>query len=126
MKKLNPVAFDFVLEHLHPLDPIVKPMFGCHALYVENKIVLILRKRDTDKDDNGVWIATGRNYHQSLKKEFPSLRSIGVLGSGESNWQMIPEDADDFEESAIKACDLILKRDERIGKVPKQKSKRKK
>lgn len=125
MKKPNPVAFDFVLEHLHSLDPIVKPMFGCHAVYVENKIVLIVRKRETNKDANGVWIATSRNYHQSLKMDFPSLHSIPLLGS-ESNWQMIHEDADDFEESVIRACDLILKRDERIGRVPKQKSKRKK
>lgn len=125
MKKRKPIPFDFVLDHLHQMQTIIKPMFGTYALYIEKKIVLILRKKETQKEDNGVWIATMHQYHQSLKNDFPSLRAIGVLGSSESNWQLIPEDADDFEESVIRVCEFIIRGDSRIGKIPNQKLKRK-
>jgi hypothetical protein len=124
MKKPRSIAFDFVPEQLHQLQPVIKPMFGCHALYVGNKIMLILRKKENDTEDNGVWIATTPEHHQSLKKFFPSLRSIRLFGPGESGWQVLPEDADDFEESALRVCDLIIHRDPRIGKIPKEKKKK--
>ena len=130
MKKSNTIPFDFVLEQLFPLEPRVKPMFGCHAIYIGNKIVLTLRNKTEHLDDNGIWISTKAEHHASLKKILPSMRSIQVLGNGQTNWQIIPADADDFEESAIKICDLILKGDLRIGNVPKARkpraSKRKK
>jgi len=122
-KKPKNIAFEFVLEQLYTVGPIVKPMFGCHAVYVGNKIVLILRRKEVNKTDNGVWLATTHEHHKSLKKDFPSMRSIAVFGDG-SGWQNLPEDADDFEEAAIKACTLILKGDQRIGKVPKARKKK--
>jgi hypothetical protein len=124
MKKPSSVAFNFVIEQLHQLQPQIKPMFGCHALYVENKIVLMLRKKENNTDDNGVWIATTPEHHQDLKKLFPSLRSIRLFGPKESGWQILPEDADDFEESAMRVCDLIVRRDPRIGKIPKARKKK--
>jgi hypothetical protein len=124
MKKApNTPAFEFVLEQLYSADPITKPMFGCHAVYVGNKIVLILRRKEVNKTDNGVWIATTHEHHNSLKMDFPSMRSIAVFGT-ESGWQNLPEDAHDFEEAAIKVCSLILKGDQRIGKVPKPRKKK--
>lgn len=97
-------------------------MFSCLGVYVGEKIVLALRKRDSYPDDNGVWIATKPEHHASLKKLFPSMRSIYVLGGGaETNWQIVPEQADDFEESVMKICALIKKGDDRIGNVPKKK-----
>lgn len=90
----------------------------------EIKIVLILRKKDVNKTDNGVWLATSHEYHASLRVDFPSMRSVGVFGT-ESGWQNLPEDAHDFEEAAIKVCSLILKGDHRIGKVPKPRKKKK-
>jgi hypothetical protein len=125
MSKPKNIPFDFVLEQLHRLNPTVKPMFGCHAVYVQNKIVFILRKKDNDEDDNGVWVATTNEHHESLRKEFPSLRSIKVFGGGETGWQVLPFEADDFEESVLQACHLVLRQDGRIGKTPKQKKKKK-
>ena len=58
--KKKKVAFDFVLEELYSLEPTVKPMFGSHAVYVKDKIVLILRCRESYQYDNGVWLATSR------------------------------------------------------------------
>ena len=75
------------------------------------------------ENDNGVWLATSREHHSSLKKDFPSMRTIRLLGGSESEWQNLPLDSDDFEESVMKACRLILKGDPRIGKIPKRRQK---
>jgi hypothetical protein len=123
-KPKKAVPFAFVLEALEVLQPRTNPMFGCLAVYVGPKIVLILRDKPTQSADNGVWLATTREHHESLRAEFPSMRPIGVLG-GDSNWQILPAEAPDFEEAALRACELVLARDPRIGKVPKTKRQRK-
>ncbi len=120
----NPkVPFEFVLEELAPLAPWTRPMFGSTAVYVDERIVFILR--DGKKDaDNGVWVATTKEHHASLRRELPSLRSIAVFGVGETGWQVLPVDADGFEGSVLRACALVRAGDPRIGKVPKTKKKR--
>jgi hypothetical protein len=35
---------------------------------------------------------------------------------------VLPTDADDFEEAALRACELVLAGDPRIGKVPGQRA----
>jgi len=102
-------------------------MFGSYAVYVGQKIVFILRDRKTHPEVNGVWIATGHEHHKSLKKELPSLISVAVLnnGNGETGWQMLQADDEDFEPLVIKACELVLHGDPRIGKIPKPKRKKK-
>jgi hypothetical protein len=122
MKVKRPIPFNFVIENLFSVDPIVKPMFGAHAVYIGNKIVLILR--DKDDEDSGVWIATTVEYHSSLKKEFPNMHSIKIFGPGVSGWQVLQKDDIDFETNVNRACDLILKGDIRIGKIPKPKKKK--
>ena len=120
------IPFDFILEELAELDPIVKPMFGCHAIYVDGKICLIVREKDEHIRDNGIWIATTAEHHPSLKKDFPNMRSIEVFGGdGPTGWQIQAVDTEDFEEKAFLLCELVKKRDPRIGKVPKAKSLRK-
>jgi len=117
-KPRKPVPYAFVLEALAGLSPETRPMFGCLAVYVGNKIVLILRDKSGAQPDNGVWLATTTQHHASLRREFPNLRSIGLWGKEETGWQVLPADAVDFEESAVHACELIIARDPRIGKVP--------
>ena len=48
------------------------------------------------------------------------MRSIGLFGTPVTSWQVLPVDAPDFEESALRACELIAARDPRIGKIPKE------
>jgi hypothetical protein len=115
----KPVPYAFVLDALTGLSPATRPMFGCLAIYVAGKIVLILREKSGDTVDNGVWLATTVEHHESLRGEFPHMRSIRVLGKKVTGWQVLPADAPDFEESAQRACELIAARDPRIGKVPK-------
>lgn len=120
IRKTPPIPFDFVLERLEKTSPVIKPMFGCHAIYQADKILLILRNKESSRRDNGVWLATTQEHHISLKKILPSMCSIYVFGDG-SGWQNIPLDAIDFEENVMTVCDLILKNDPRIGKIPKKK-----
>jgi hypothetical protein len=115
------IPFDFVFDYLVPLEPIVKPMFGLWAIYVNEKIVLILRQRKDLPETNGVWIATNLEHHKSLKSDLPSLCSISTYSNGikETEWQVLPADADDFEVSVRKVCELIKHNDYRIGRIPK-------
>jgi hypothetical protein len=124
-KKSRSIPFDFVLEELYSLNPVVKPMFGCHAIYVQNKIMLIVRLKEDFPGDNGVWVATTADHHESLRRDFPSMRSIGLFGEGVSSWQNLPQEADDFEEEVLRICSFIRKNDPRIGKIPKAKKKKK-
>jgi hypothetical protein len=107
-----------VLDALEALAPVTKPMFGCLAVYVKEQIVLILRDRPDQAADNGVWLATSEEHHASLRGEFPHMRSIQVFGVPVTSWQVLPAEACDFEESAMRACELVLARDPRIGRVP--------
>jgi hypothetical protein len=117
-KQRKPVPHAFVLDAIASLSPYTRPMFGCLALYVRDKIVLILRDKAKNTADNGVWLATTQEHHNSLRREFPNMRSIQVLGKRVTGWQVLPAGAPDFETAAIRACELVLAGDPRIGKVP--------
>ena len=85
------IPFDFVFDYLLPLEVTVKPMFGVFAIYVGEKIMLILRQRKNYPDTNGVWIETKHEYHKSLKKDLPLLCSISGYKNDafETGWQML-------------------------------------
>jgi hypothetical protein len=120
VKQRKPVPYAFVLDAISQLPIETRSMFGCLAVYVGDKIVLMLREKQKQIEDNGVWLATTREHHQSLRREFPHMRSIQLLGKEVTGWQVLPADAPDFESAALRACELILARDPRIGKVPKR------
>jgi hypothetical protein len=119
VKPRKTVPHQFVLDAIATIAPRTRSMFGCTAVYVREKIVLILRDRHDQPADNGVWLATTKKHHDGLRREFPNMRSIQVFGKGAvTGWQVLPADAPDFETAALRACELILAGDGRIGKVP--------
>ena len=117
-KRRKPIPHAFVLDAISTLSPYTRPMFGCLAIYVRDKIVLILRDKAKNAANNGVWLATTEEHHQSLRREFPNMRSIQLLGKPITGWQVLPTDAPDFESAALRACELVLAGDPRIGKIP--------
>jgi hypothetical protein len=119
VKPRKAVPHEFVLDALAELTPRTNPMFGCLAIYVDDKIVLVLRDKREPAADNGVWLCTTEEHHVSLRREFPNMRSIQVFGKDVTGWQVLSADAPDFEEAAMHACELVIARDPRIGKVPK-------
>ncbi|MGB8013141.1 MAG: hypothetical protein WCF68_16120 [Terriglobales bacterium] len=119
IKTRKAVPHEFVLDALASVSPRTRSMFGCLAIYVGEKIVLILRNKEkAGETDNGVWLATTEEHHRSLRRDFPHMRSISVLGKKVTGWQVLPADAPDFEEAALRACEFVLAGDARIGKVP--------
>jgi hypothetical protein len=118
LKARKAVPYEFVLDAIAELSPRTHPMFGCLAVYVKEKIVLILRDKRDQSADNGVWLATTEAHHPSLRRDFPHMRSIQIFGKSVTGWQVLPDDAPDFEEAALRACELIVARDPRIGKIP--------
>src|SRR5207244_12335911 len=82
------VPHEFVLDAIASLSPRTRPMFGCVAVYVEEKIVLILRDKPGEQADNGVWLATTVEHHEGLGREFPQMRSLGGLGTGGGELQV--------------------------------------
>ncbi len=105
VKQRKAVPYEFVLDALADLPTETRTMFGCLAVYLGDKIVLILRDRRDPAADNGVWLATTEEHHESLAREFPSMRSIQLFGKGITGWQVLPADAADFEQAALRACD---------------------
>ena len=103
VKRRKTVPHEFVLEAVAALSPRTHPMFGCLAVYVEDKIVLILRDKRDKTEDNGGWLATAEEHHESLRREFPNMRSVQVLGKKVTGLQVLPVDAPDFEEAALRA-----------------------
>ena len=119
VRTCKPVPHEFVLDALAAISPETRSMFGCLAVYVNDKIVFALRdKRNETAEDDGVWLATTVEHHQSLREDFPHMRSIRVLGKKVTGWQVLPADTPDFEESALRACEFVIAGDPRIGKVP--------
>jgi hypothetical protein len=72
------LPLDFVLEELADLAPWTRPMFTGTAVYIGGKLVFMLRDKNRDAD-SGVWIATMPEYHDSLKRDLPCMRSIAIL-----------------------------------------------
>ena len=121
------LAYPFVLEELQSLmspDRLrVKAMFGSHAVYVDERIVFILRSKGTR--DDGVWVALSNPAHAAgMRKAYPALRGIEMFAERAfTDWLNLPSSDPGFEELALEFCGLVGKRDSRIGKVPKGRKK---
>ena len=118
--KKNPPHI-FVVDALAPLHPEVRRMFSGFSVYIGNRIVLMLRENVKSPRDNGVWLVLSDGTDPEdpkLKREFPSLRRIELLGNKIGHWLVIPSDGPNFESEALHACDLLLRHDPRIGRVP--------
>src|SRR5277367_360631 len=113
--------YPFVLEALAPLNPEVRRMFSGFAIYLGDRIVCMLRDHEKSPGDNGVWLVLSETTDPAdpdLRREFPSIRSIGLLGDKIRHWLLIPSDSPGFEMEALHACDLLLHRDPRLGRIP--------
>jgi len=96
-------------------------MFSGFAIYVGDKIVLVLRDSPNHPEDNGVWLVfseTANLADSEIRRDFPSIRLIGILGGKIGHWRLIPVDSPTFETEALHACERLLKHDARFGRVP--------
>jgi hypothetical protein len=125
--KRRSAPYPFILEALAPLEPEVRPMFSGFAVYVGDKIVLMLRDSPKHPEDNGVWIVfseTANLADPGIRRDFPSLRLIKLLGGKIAHWRLVPADSPTFESETLHACELLLKHDARFGRVPQSRQSR--
>ena len=69
-----------------------------------------------------VFVPFGKNEPEG-GEQFTAPQFPLVLGKKVTGWQVLPADDPDFEEAALRACELIVAGDPRIGKVPARKQK---
>lgn len=124
-KKRDP--FPFILDELSPLRPTVKHMFGFVSLYLDDKLLCSLRDAAKQPNTNGMWLYTTIEDVDSLAREFPDLpkRQLWRSRSGNKAWLILASRLEEFEEYALKACELILNGDRRIGRIGRGHSTRK-
>jgi hypothetical protein len=125
--KRRSARYPFIVEALAPLEPDVRPMFSGFAVYVGEKIVLMLRDSPKQPKDNGVWLVfseTADLDDPGIRQDFPSLRLIDLLGGKIAHWRLIPADSPTFEWEALHACELVLKHDGRLGRIPQSRKTR--
>lgn len=109
------VPYDFVLDQLATLAPTTRAMFGATAVYLEERIVFLLRKKG-DSDD-GVWLCFEPAVAAEVSELLPRLCTIDVLGTVRS-WRKLAASSEQFEDDVLLACKLLREGDTRIGKIP--------
>jgi len=125
--KRRSAPYPFIIEALASLEPEVRPMFSGFAVYVGEKIVLMLRDSPKHPEDNGVWLVfseTANLADPAIRRDFPSLRLINLLGGKIAHWRLIPADSSSFESEALHACELLLRHDVRFGRIPQSRQPR--
>ena len=71
-------------------------MFSGFAVYVGVHLVCMLRDSPKSPRDNGVWLVLSESTDPGdagLRREFPSLRSIELLGNKIGHWLLIPSES---------------------------------
>jgi hypothetical protein len=111
------------VTHQHPLQWVLdsvegepsffqRPMFGCQAVYLFGRLVLVLAAKE--EPWNGLLVCTSREFHSMLVGEYPSLKPHPVLGK----WLYLSQTHDNFEETVQELVLRIVKNDPRIGVEP--------
>ena len=121
-RKNAALPFPFVIEELLPIRPTVKQMFGFTHVYLDERLICSLRNSIKQPATNGMWLYTTVSDLEGLAKEFPHLPRRCLWRSKEKAWVILPSKLGEFEEYAIKACELILQGDRRIGRLTRGKA----
>lgn len=118
-KKRKPAPHEFVLDAIASLSPYTHPMFGCLPVYLKDKIVLFYASKPQAPRITEYGSLPRRNtLPRQPTPGIPQLAVYSDLGKSVTGWQVLPADAPDFESAALRACELVLAEDPRIGKVP--------
>jgi hypothetical protein len=120
VKRCDP--FPFVLEELNSIRPTIKRMFGFTSVYLDEKLLCSLRDSVSQPGSNGMWLYTTTEHVESLGREFPQLPKRQLWRSGKNAWVILASRLEGFEEYAFKACELILRGDQRIGRITRSKA----
>ena len=118
--QINRLArYQFILDELLPIRPVVRRAFGFTYIYLDDKLLLSFRESDKQPGYNGVWLYTEAEHIESLRKEFVELprRYFWRSRKSGSGWVILPWGQEGFEEYVYRACELVLSGDRRLGRV---------
>jgi hypothetical protein len=87
-------------------------MFGCRAVYVRGRMVLVLAAKD--EPWRGVLVPTERAHQPALIADRPGLRPHPIL----PKWLYLPEETASFERDATWLVARVRASDPRIGIEP--------
>lgn len=120
-RKRKPHPLRWVVEDLTEDDSYYqKPMFGCEAVYLHGRMMVVLAARPRPPWQ-GVLLPLEREHHASILEEFPVLAPHPVL----PKWLYLPERHDEFEEVVTQIAERIAANDPRFGIEPRAPRKRK-
>lgn len=120
--KQRPIAYEFVLDQLAPAHPTTRAMFGSTGVYLDERVVFILRQKG-DADD-GVWIAYEPEREAEVLAAFPSAARISRVPNARG-WRKLAAASPSFEDDVLKACRIARTSDGLLGKIPLRQAKKK-
>ncbi len=114
----------------HPLEWLLEPleelptylrrkMFGCEAVYLDGRLTLVLAVGE--EPWNGILVATSRECHPALQREWARLSPHPVLGK----WLYLSQTDPGFEQIATALVQSVRHGDAWIGVEPKPRKRRK-
>jgi hypothetical protein len=80
-KRRKPIPHAFVLDAIASLSPYTRPMFGCLAIYVKDKIVLILRDKPTSTRTTEYGLQLPRNTTRVCAVNSPTCDRFKYWGN---------------------------------------------
>jgi len=121
IKAVKAHSLEWLLEPLQDQDTYIrKKMFGCEAVYLNGRLMLVLAVGG--EPWNGLLVATSREHHSALQKQWSRLTSHTVLGK----WLYISQNDAAFESTATSIVKSILNADGRIGVEPAPRKRKRK
>jgi len=99
---------------------IDKAMFGCRAIYLHGRLMLVLCSGE--EPWNGLLIATDHEFHDSIRDDFDYVVQHPVL----KKWLYLPEASENFESVSSEIVEAIRIGDQRFGVEPKERKRKKK
>jgi hypothetical protein len=96
-----------------------KPMFGCLAIYLHGRLMLVLCSGE--EPWNGLLIPTEHQFHDAIRQEFRNVVQHSVL----KKWLYLPEATEDYETLASDIVEAVKINDQRFGVEPKERKRSK-
>jgi len=117
-KPQNPLLWvvDSILEEPSYIE---RAWFGCRAIYLHGKLMLVLCSGE--EPWNGLLIATEHEFHESIREDFDYVVQHPVL----KKWLYLAEASEDFESVSSEIVEAISTGDQRFGVEPKERKRKK-
>jgi len=117
-KQKNPLLWvvDSIVEEPSYIN---RAWFGCRAIYLHGRLMLVLCSGDDPWD--GLLIPTEHDFHDAILQDFENVVQHPVL----KKWLYLPEASEDFESVSSEIVEAVRTGDQRFGVEPKERKRKK-